>query len=126
MFKGLLQGMVVAVKIVVDNGSNEKNVLKNAHEIAILSTLSHPHVTLAYLCLTDVEVRRLVDSVSVNRADTKAVEAVQQYLTANEDKMCHVEVLEFCDLGSLLTALRNKVRTACEPGPSLDLRACVL
>ena len=33
------------LQIVVDDGKNEKMVMKNAHEIAILSTLSHPHVT---------------------------------------------------------------------------------
>jgi len=109
VFKGLLQNIVVAVKIVMEQGANEKNVLKNAHEIAILSTLSHPHVTLAYLCLTDIEVRQLAQSVSVNPPDTEAVQAVQEYLSANEDRMCHVVVLEFCDLGSLLSSLRNKV-----------------
>ena len=36
---------VFPLQIVVDDGKNEKMVMKNAHEIAILSTLSHPHVT---------------------------------------------------------------------------------
>ena len=37
--------MAITIQIVVDDGKNEKMVMKNAHEIAILSTLSHPHVT---------------------------------------------------------------------------------
>eukprot|EP00955_Chlamydomonas_euryale_P047682 353763-Chlamydomonas_euryale.AAC.3 len=55
------------------------------------------------------QVRQLAQSVSVNPPDTEAVQAVQEYLSANEDRMCHVVVLEFCDLGSLLSSLRNKV-----------------
>jgi hypothetical protein len=62
VFRGLWQGLVVGIKIVVDDGKNEKMVMKNAHEIAILSTLSHPHVTQAYLCLTDVLVRDLMST----------------------------------------------------------------
>jgi hypothetical protein len=31
--------------VVVDDGKSEKMVMKNAHEVAILTTLSHPHVT---------------------------------------------------------------------------------
>jgi hypothetical protein len=45
VFRGLWQGLVVGIKTVVDDGKNEKMVMKNAHEIAILGTLSHPHVT---------------------------------------------------------------------------------
>ena len=45
VFRGLWKGLTVGIKIVVDDGKNEKMVMKNAHEIAILSTLSHPHVT---------------------------------------------------------------------------------
>ena len=45
VFRGLWRGLTVGIKIVVDDGKNEKMVMKNAHEIAILSTLSHPHVT---------------------------------------------------------------------------------
>lgn len=42
---------MVGIKIVVDDGKNEKMVMKNAHEIAILSTLSHPHVTQVRACI---------------------------------------------------------------------------
>ena len=47
MFRGLWRGLIVGIKVVVDDGKNEKMVMKNAHEIAILGTLSHPHVTQA-------------------------------------------------------------------------------
>ncbi|KAG1661344.1 hypothetical protein FOA52_005906 [Chlamydomonas sp. UWO 241] len=121
VFKGLWQGMVVAVKIVVDDGANEKNVLKNAHEIAILSTLSHPHVTLAYLSMTDVMVRSLMESISLKAEDEGATQAIHAYLQENEERSCHVEVLEFCDLGSLLGAIRHKTFMA--PAASAASRA---
>lgn len=44
VFKGLWRGLVVAVKVVVDDGTNSKAVMRNAHEIAILGALSHPNI----------------------------------------------------------------------------------
>lgn len=44
VFRGLWRGLVVGVKVVCDDGKNEKMVMKNAHEIAILSALSHPNI----------------------------------------------------------------------------------
>jgi len=36
VFCGLWRGLIVGVKVVCDDGNNEKNIIKNAHEIAIL------------------------------------------------------------------------------------------
>jgi hypothetical protein len=36
VFRGLWRGLVVGIKVVCDDGKNEKMVMKNAHEIAIL------------------------------------------------------------------------------------------
>lgn len=47
-------------QVVCDDGKNEKMVMKNAHEIAILGALSHPNIVQAYTCLTDVCVRDLL------------------------------------------------------------------
>ncbi len=44
VFRGLWRGLVVGVKVVCDDGKNDKMVMKNAHEIAILSALSHPNI----------------------------------------------------------------------------------
>jgi hypothetical protein len=45
VFRGLWRGQVVAVKVVASGGpGNERSVMKNAHEIAILSALSHPNI----------------------------------------------------------------------------------
>lgn len=53
----VLRGLVVAVKVVsVGDPSNERAVMKNAHEIAILRSSSHPNIIQAYFCLTDVQI----------------------------------------------------------------------
>jgi serine/threonine protein kinase len=52
---------VVAVKVVsVGDPSNERAVMKNAHEIAILRSSSHPNIIQAYSCLTDVRIRDVI------------------------------------------------------------------
>lgn len=61
VYRGLWRGLVVAVKVVaVGEPSNERAVMKNAHEIAILSALSHPNILQAYTCLTDVRVAQVM------------------------------------------------------------------
>jgi hypothetical protein len=44
VFRGEWRGLVVAVKVVADDATNDKLVMKNAHEIAILASLSHPNI----------------------------------------------------------------------------------
>jgi serine/threonine protein kinase len=44
VFRGEWRGLVVAVKVVADDATNDKLVMKNAHEIAILAALSHPNI----------------------------------------------------------------------------------
>lgn len=52
---------MVAVKVVsVGDPSNERAVMKNAHEIAILRSSSHPNIIQAYSCLTDVRIRDVI------------------------------------------------------------------
>jgi hypothetical protein len=49
------------VKVVsVGDPSNERAVMKNAHEIAILRSSSHPNIIQAYSCLTDVCIRDVI------------------------------------------------------------------
>jgi serine/threonine protein kinase len=57
----LHRGLVVAVKVVsVGDPSNERAVMKNAHEIAILRSSSHPNIIQAYSCLTDVRIQDVI------------------------------------------------------------------
>ncbi|GIL83127.1 hypothetical protein Vretimale_11467 [Volvox reticuliferus] len=110
VFRGLWRGLVVGVKVVCDDGKNEKMVMKNAHEIAILSALSHPNIVQAYNCLTDVLVRDLLN-VTIHRYNNPTVlnSPAYKYLLSMEDKTCHLEVIEYCDLGNLSNALKNNI-----------------
>ncbi|KAG1656207.1 hypothetical protein FOA52_011337 [Chlamydomonas sp. UWO 241] len=119
VFRGTRHGLVVAIKVVVDTGTNEKSVIKNAHEIAILSTLSHPHVTQAYLCLTDILVMHLLAKCMPNPSKELFASAAYQYLAGKQDTVCHIEVLELCDLGCLSTALKHRAFFSPTPGAVL-------
>ena len=44
VFKGMWMGLVVAVKVVSDYGGDNRMVMRSAHEIAILTALSHPNI----------------------------------------------------------------------------------
>eukprot|EP00798_Chlamydomonas_sp_ICE-L_P018585 gene18585-25097_t len=116
VFRGLYRGLVVGIKVVCDDGKNEKMDMKNAHEIAILSTVSHPNVIQAYVCMTDVPVYDLI-SVSMANASPQVLNSpAYKYLQSNSDKVCHIEVLEYCDLGNLSTAVQRHVFFMDSPG----------
>ncbi|KAG1656211.1 hypothetical protein FOA52_011341 [Chlamydomonas sp. UWO 241] len=116
VFRGTRHGLVVAIKVVIDTGANEKSVIKNAHEIAIMSTLSHPHVTQAYLCLTDILVMHLMAKCMPNPSLELRTSAAYLYLASKEHTVCHLEVLELCDLGCLSTALKHRAFFSPTPG----------
>lgn len=102
-------GLLHGTQVVCDDGKNEKMVMKNAHEIAILSSLSHPNIVQAYNCLTDVLVRDvLAHSTKISDAKVLGSPAFK-YLQQREDKTCHIEIIEYCDLGSLASALSTSV-----------------
>ncbi|KIZ00957.1 Serine/threonine-protein kinase ppk16 [Monoraphidium neglectum] len=115
VFRGLWRGQVVAVKVVASGGpGNERSVMKNAHEIAILSALSHPNILQAYTCLTDMRVRDVIASCVRHPSEAARAE-LEACLTAGgsnscgaeQDANCHIEVVEYCDLGNLTHAIRN-------------------
>lgn len=109
VFRGRWRGLVVGIKVVCDDGRNEKMVMKNAHEIAILSSLSHPNIVQAYNCLTDVPVRDILAHCT-KTADAKVLGSPAfKYLQARVDKAAHVEIIEYCDLGSLSSAINTSV-----------------
>jgi len=115
VFRGLWRGLVVGIKVVCDDGKNEKMVMKNAHEIAILGSLSHPNIVQAYTCLTDVLVRELLQQSMKHTHHTVVQSSAYRYLASMEDKTCHIEVIEYCDLGNMSTALKNSVFQVAQP-----------
>eukprot|EP00798_Chlamydomonas_sp_ICE-L_P030671 gene30671-35688_t len=109
VFRGLYRGLVVGIKVVCDDGKNEKLDLMNAHEIAILSTISHPNVIQAYVCMTDVPVQDLISNSMANASTQVLNSPAYKYLKANASKICHIEVLEYCDLGNLASAVTHGI-----------------
>ncbi|KAF5831320.1 kinase-like domain-containing protein [Dunaliella salina] len=109
VFCGLWRGLIVGVKVVCDDGENEKNVIKNAHEIAILRAISHPNIVQAFTCMTDVPVADLLRVCMVQAQPALFNSQVYQYLKSMDTKMCHIEVIDYCDVGNMGTALRNHI-----------------
>jgi len=109
VFCGLWRGLIVGVKVVCDDGQNEKNVIKNAHEIAILRAISHPNIVQAFTCMTDVPVADLLRVCMVQAQPAMFNSQVYQYLKSMDTKMCHIEVIDYCDVGNMGTALRNHI-----------------
>lgn len=113
VFRGHWRGLVVGVKVVHDIASDDKAVMKNAHEIALLAALSHPSIIQAYCCITDVPVLELMDCCKGGRSGAVAKQLSPRVSSAEESSgtgptgvLCHVEILELCDMGNLSTANR--------------------
>ncbi|WIA38873.1 hypothetical protein OEZ86_002148 [Tetradesmus obliquus] len=132
VFRGLYRGLVVAVKVVaVGDPSNERAVMKNAHEIAILRSSSHPNIIQAYSCMTDVHIRDVVALCTRQAPRQQRAELIaaltacsgsQQRNTSSsgggtgDDATCHIEVVEYCDLGNLTSAIRSQIFNMPPPG----------
>ncbi|KAF8059113.1 STY13 [Scenedesmus sp. PABB004] len=129
VFRGLFRGLVVAVKVVgVGDPSNERAVMKNAHEIAILRSSSHPNIIQAYLCMTDVAIRDVIALCTRQAPRQQRGELVTALAACGlgssrggggggqhgggppaDDATCHIEVVEYCDLGNLTSAIRSQI-----------------
>ncbi|KAL6746275.1 kinase-like domain-containing protein [Haematococcus lacustris] len=119
VFRGLWRGLVVGIKVVCDDGKNEKMVMKNAHEIAILGALSHPNIVQAYTCMTDVLVAELLSQCLRHASPALLSSSALKYLAGMEERTCHIEVIELCDLGNMSTALKNSVFQVAQPDKML-------
>ena len=70
------------------------------------------------MCLTDVIVQELIDSCMRQAHQTVIISPALKYLQSMLDKVCHIEVIEYCDLGNLSTALKNQV-FVCNPADNV-------
>lgn len=80
--------------------------------------LSHPNIVQAYTCLTDVAVRDLMASSFRTMPSAVMSSPAYKYLASMEERPCHVEVIEYCDLGNLSTALKYAVFQASTNHPT--------
>ena len=53
VFRGLWRGTTAAVKVMYAR-QHERQAMKDALEMAVLTTLSHPHIVQMYSCLTNM------------------------------------------------------------------------
>ena len=75
--------------------------------------LSHPNIVQAYTCMTDVLVRELLSQCLRSAHPMVLASSAYKYLASMEDRTCHIEVIEYCDLGNMSTALKSAVFQVC-------------
>lgn len=119
VFKGMWRGLVVAVKVVVDELPEDRASVKHAHEIALLMSLSHPNVLQAYACFTDVSIREFLNECWP-RSPELFNHKNYMYLENVASKTCHVEVVEYCDEGNLCTAIYTGLFSRRQSMPIVD------
>jgi hypothetical protein len=63
----------------------------------------------AYVCLTDVLVRDVL-SICVRHSSRATTQDLLCKDTGSvDDAVCHIEVIEYCDLGNLSSAIKQQV-----------------
>jgi hypothetical protein len=92
VYKGTWRGMVAAIKIMY-NRQHERQLMKDAIEIAVLMNISHPHIVALYTCM--------VDMVQEDIRFRKPYSGESSWST------CNLIIMEYCDGGNLRTAINN-------------------
>jgi len=108
VYKGTWKGSVAAVKVMYAR-QHERQAMKDALEMAVLTTVSHPNIIQVYNCFTDM----VEDASGTNQPMTEGRINVRfRRLQADEDRSlatCNILVMEFCDRASLRHAMKKGV-----------------
>ncbi|KIZ06401.1 putative serine/threonine-protein kinase pats1 [Monoraphidium neglectum] len=112
VFRGYWHKVVVAVKV-MHTRKNEREAMKDAVEMAVLSSVQHPNIVSVYSCLTDmVEIGGDdVMSMSSMGSFNGSMRMKFRRLQPDEDPdgalaTCNILVMEFCDKGTLRDAVK--------------------
>mmetsp|Transcript_16992 Transcript_16992/g.50930 ORF Transcript_16992/g.50930 Transcript_16992/m.50930 type:complete len:923 (-) Transcript_16992:424-3192(-) len=120
VYMGTWKGSVAAVKVMYAR-QHERQAMKDALEMALLTTVSHPFIIQVYSCLTDM----VEDARNANSTNGGAPVAGQQpsgepgrlnlrfrRLRPDEDPAiatCNILVMEYCDRQTLRHAMKRGV-----------------
>jgi hypothetical protein len=94
VYKSTWKGVVAAVKVMYSR-KHERQIMKDALEMAVLTSVSHPNIVQVYTCILDV----VVEDTRIRRLAGDE----QNQNTSN------VMVMEYCDKGNLRQAIRGGV-----------------
>lgn len=94
VYKSTWKGVMAAVKV-MHSRKHERQIMKDALEMAVLTSVSHPNIVQVYTCILDV----VVEDTRIRRLAGDE----QNHGTSN------VMVMEYCDKGNLRQAIRGGV-----------------
>ncbi|MEW5311275.1 MAG: hypothetical protein WDW38_003003 [Sanguina aurantia] len=108
VYKGSWKGSVAAVKVMYAR-QHERQAMKDALEMAVLTTVSHPNIIQVYDCFTD-----MVEDASGTLQPTQEGKINVRFrrLQPDEDSSlatCNILVMEYCDKVSLRHAMKKGV-----------------
>lgn len=130
VYRGTWRKLTAAIKVFYAR-SNEKEALKDAVEMAVLSTVHHPNIVQVFACLTDMVEVADNDSVSFSSGGSGAIRPRYRKLLPGEEEsaaaVCSIVVMEFCEHGTLRDAIKRGVFHRQMPGGMLgvDVRTVV-
>lgn len=108
VYRGMWKGSMAAVKVMYAR-QHERQIMKDALEMAVLTTISHPNIIQVYECFTDV----VEDASGTNGPMTEGHINVRfRKLQPDEDTAlatCNLLVMEFCDRATLRHAMKKGV-----------------
>ncbi|GIL76866.1 hypothetical protein Vretifemale_6399 [Volvox reticuliferus] len=107
VFRGIFNGIEVAVKVLCERGAggrSEAATMREAFELAVMTTISHPHIVQVLSAWTDVI---LTSKPNPNGAPSTTTTAVVPRSPATEElgEATVVIAMEYCDAGSLADAV---------------------
>ncbi|GLC39687.1 hypothetical protein PLESTM_000926900 [Pleodorina starrii] len=109
VYKGTFKGSVAAVKVMYAR-QHERQAMKDALEMAVLTTVSHPHIIQVFNCFTD-----MVEDASGTNSPSPTEGRINvrfRGLQPDEDRSlatCNILVMEYCDKASLRHAMKKGV-----------------
>ncbi|GLI71621.1 hypothetical protein VaNZ11_016888, partial [Volvox africanus] len=109
VYKGTFKGSVAAVKVMYAR-QHERQAMKDALEMAVLTTVSHPHIIQVFNCFTD-----MVEDASGTNTPSPTEGRINvrfRGLQPDEDRSlatCNILVMEYCDKASLRHAMKKGV-----------------
>ncbi|GMH44049.1 hypothetical protein BSKO_11983 [Bryopsis sp. KO-2023] len=100
VFRGTWNGLEVAVKVISIQDDN-RSLIRQAMEVAIMSTVAHPYILQGLTAFTDVVRVDDGDKMRFVQPDVLAKPEV-----ASEPRYCLI-CMEFCEKGSLVDAIQS-------------------
>ncbi|GFR46005.1 hypothetical protein Agub_g7483, partial [Astrephomene gubernaculifera] len=116
VYKGTFKGSVAAVKVMYAR-QHERQAMKDALEMAVLTTVSHPHIIQVFNCFTDMVEDAGGGGAGGGTSNSPSpaegrINVRFRRLQPDEDRSlatCNILVMEYCDRASLRHAMKKGV-----------------